>query len=245
MTPIVAWESIGITKHFGGIRATRAMLRACGIKPGDSILEIGCGTGYTSCTLAKEFGANVTAMDISASLLGSARDRAKRHGINNIRFVKADACRMPFKSNSFDFVIAESVLSLTNALKAAKEARRVLKEGGIFCDNEVTYMRKPSEKETRYFATSLGLGITILALEEWKALFLKSGFAKVRASGHGLDLIEDFRSHLAIDGFWKILGGFGMVFEKRFRSTYLNLGLLKRWMRFFRFAGYGLYLCKK
>ncbi len=245
MTPNVAWETIGITKHFGGISATNAMLSTCKLKPGDKVLEIGCGTGYTSCMLAKRFNAMVTAVDISGKLLQAARKRAKSQGIYGIRFIRADVCKLPFKSNSFDFVIAESVLSLTDASQAASEIYRVLKGKGTFCDNEVTYIHKPSEEEKRYFATSLGTNVTILLAKEWKHLFRKAGFTRVHAESFKLNTLEDFRSHLAIDGFWKTISGFGMIFEKRFRSTYLNASLLKQWMRFFRFAGYGIYACKK
>ncbi|MBI4494648.1 MAG: class I SAM-dependent methyltransferase, partial [Chloroflexi bacterium] len=58
------WERFGITEHPGGIHATRDLLARCGIKPGQRILDIGCGTGYTACLLAREYDARVVAIDL-------------------------------------------------------------------------------------------------------------------------------------------------------------------------------------
>jgi len=53
-TPYYEWEKFGLTNHIGGIQATRRLIERCGITPGQYILDVGCGTGYTACLLAKE-----------------------------------------------------------------------------------------------------------------------------------------------------------------------------------------------
>lgn len=45
---------IGITKHPGGLSATKEMIEKCNIKRNYQILDVGCGIGVTSCYLAKK-----------------------------------------------------------------------------------------------------------------------------------------------------------------------------------------------
>ena len=48
------WEKLGLTNHIGGIQATQRLIERCGITPGQYVLDVGCGTGYTACLLAKK-----------------------------------------------------------------------------------------------------------------------------------------------------------------------------------------------
>ena len=51
--PFDIWQSGGMTEHLGGVAATRRLLELCSPLPGQRVLDIGCGTGYTACLLAK------------------------------------------------------------------------------------------------------------------------------------------------------------------------------------------------
>ena len=46
------WEKFGLTNHIDGIKTTRQLVEWCGITPGQYILDVGCGMGYTACLLA-------------------------------------------------------------------------------------------------------------------------------------------------------------------------------------------------
>ena len=69
------WEKLGITEHLGGMNATERLLESCRIKRGSHVLDIGCGTGYTACLIAKRYSAQVVAADISVRVLERARER--------------------------------------------------------------------------------------------------------------------------------------------------------------------------
>ena len=59
--------------------------------PGRSVLEIGCGTGAQTVTLAQRSpGAHITAVDISAASLAEARSRVRDAGLDNVAFIEAD-----------------------------------------------------------------------------------------------------------------------------------------------------------
>jgi len=66
------------------------------------ILDVGCGTGRHSIELTKR-GYNVTAIDLSVSLIERAREKAKKEGLQ-IEFLHHDARNLPFE-NQFDAAI--------------------------------------------------------------------------------------------------------------------------------------------
>ena len=221
------------------------LLKAC-IKPGMRVLELGCGSGYTASMLAKTYGAEVTAVDKSKILLAGARDRARIEGTSDrIRFVLADAERLPNSLRNFDAAIAESVLALCNPASVARQAFKALKPGGVFCDNELTYLRKPPEELRLFFSTSLGARVSILTENEWSAVFRHAGFRPVRSSSHRISLSEDLKGILRIHGLWRVLSGFRILLNPRFLGTYLRPELLYKWSRIFSYAGYGIYIAKK
>jgi len=139
-----AWERFGLTKHWGGIYATRQLIKLCNITQGQHILDTGCGTGYTACLLAKICQVDVVAVDIRSKVLEEAKKRIAKEGVGDrVKTIKADAHELPFPSNTFDVVIAESVLAFCDKKKVSSEIYRVLKPSGVFGNNEGTYLKPP------------------------------------------------------------------------------------------------------
>jgi ubiquinone/menaquinone biosynthesis C-methylase UbiE len=94
-----------------------------------SVLEIGCGSGATSCLFAKA-RANVTAIDITHNAIRLSGANAIAQGVD-ISFLQQDAEQMVFHDNNFDYVFSWGVLHHTrNAGKAFSEMYRVTKKGG-------------------------------------------------------------------------------------------------------------------
>jgi len=63
-TPFDIWEKGGLTEHLGGVYATRRLLNRCYLATGQQILDIGCGTVFTACYLARNHQVQVSALDI-------------------------------------------------------------------------------------------------------------------------------------------------------------------------------------
>src|ERR1700761_2874344 len=76
--------------------ATAALFPLAAIRPGERVLDIGCGSGQTSLKAADAVGAGgqVLGVDISKPLLALARQRAE--GRANLRFLEADAATRGF-----------------------------------------------------------------------------------------------------------------------------------------------------
>lgn len=100
------------------------------IKP-RRILDLGAGTGKFTAALMKRYrSADVVALDIAPAMLAHARRRGG--WLRKPQCVCADAERLPFADDSFDFVFSNLMLQWCSDLEAAfTELRRVLAPGGL------------------------------------------------------------------------------------------------------------------
>lgn len=89
--------------NLSGIGA--AILAAAAAQPGETVLDIGCGTGATTLALADAVGSNghVTGLDISRPMLALAQSRAKDRA--NVNFIEADAAHYAF-TEQFDLLFS-------------------------------------------------------------------------------------------------------------------------------------------
>jgi ubiquinone/menaquinone biosynthesis C-methylase UbiE len=118
---------------FGGERKLRARwLDLSRIAAGESVLDVGCGTG-TLALLAKERGAaRVAGVDASPEMIARAQKKARKHKAD-VAFEVAPAQSLPFPDRHFDLVLSTIMLHHLGRPARAQclgEIRRVLKPGG-------------------------------------------------------------------------------------------------------------------
>lgn len=95
------------------------------ISPGLRVLDVACGTGVLSRTLARA-GAEVTGLDLTPPMLAIAREYSPE-----IEFVEASADAIPFGDDSFDAATCQQGLQFfPNRQLALTQIRRVVKPGG-------------------------------------------------------------------------------------------------------------------
>ncbi len=102
------------------------------LRPGMSVLEIGCGTGLFTRDLAKT-GARVVAIDISPELVERARREVPEP---TVEFRVDNAYDLDAEDRTFDAVVGSSVLHHLDVGRALAEFRRVLRPGGVLALSE-------------------------------------------------------------------------------------------------------------
>lgn len=109
------------------------VLGAFDLKHGQRVLDIGCGTGYYSLETARRIGdgGRLICVDIQREMLLETRRRLYAAGLERAGFIQARAEDLPFAANSFDHVLAVTVLGeIPGRSQALREIRRVLRPGG-------------------------------------------------------------------------------------------------------------------
>ncbi len=120
------------TKHADALyRVNEVLADWANIKPGDKVLDAGCGLGHAAIWLAKARGALATGISIVKQQTDKATQYAKEADAANAVFVHSDYLHTPFPDESFDVVwCIESVCHALDKSLFYKEAFRVLKPGG-------------------------------------------------------------------------------------------------------------------
>ena len=100
--------------------------------PGSRVLEVGCGTGAQTVSLARNSpGARIVAFDRSTTSLARAIERVAALGMSNVEFLHADLYALPFEAESFDHVFICFVLEhLSNPIDALLLLKQLLTPGG-------------------------------------------------------------------------------------------------------------------
>jgi SAM-dependent methyltransferase len=120
--------------HFAPLQShttpTAARLVAhAGIRPGQRVLDVACGTGVVAVTAARR-GAVVTGLDLTPELLAVARDNARIAGVA-IDWHEGDVEALPFSDATFDVVVSQyGHMFAPRPEVAVSEMLRVLKPGG-------------------------------------------------------------------------------------------------------------------
>jgi ubiquinone/menaquinone biosynthesis C-methylase UbiE len=105
------------------------ILESWQIKPGSTLLDVGCGAGQIAIPAARA-GVNVTGVDIATNSLEQARSRARAEGLA-AQFDEGDAEQLPYPDASFDTVVSVvGAMFAPRPERVASELVRVTRPGG-------------------------------------------------------------------------------------------------------------------
>ena len=177
--------------------------------PGSRVLEVGCGTGAQTVSLARNSpGAHIVAFDHSTASLARAIERARAAGLANVEFLHADLSALPFEAESFDHVFICFVLEhLSNPIASLQLVKQMLEPGGTVTvfegDHGSAYFHPDSEIAHRAIACQVELqrraGGNACIGRQLYPMLVKAGFSAPRViprvvyvDGTTPDLIDSF-----------------------------------------------------
>jgi len=113
------------------VQPPRRVVDALGVAPDARVLEIGCGPGYFSPTLATAVpDGEIVLGDLQSDMLSLARERVS--AFDHVRLVQLDASALPFAAEAFDAVLVVLMLGeVPERERCLSECRRVLRAGGV------------------------------------------------------------------------------------------------------------------
>ena len=163
---------------------TQQTLAVMGLKPGQRVLDLGCGAGWASRLLAKAVGGGddpqsgqVVGLDVSDEMI--RRARANSTDYDNIVFVVGSAQQVPWQENFFDKVLSvESFYYYGDQGGALDEVQRVTAPGGEL------YILINLYKDNHYslrWVEELQVPVQVKSEAEYLDMFKAHGYENVRA----------------------------------------------------------------
>lgn len=146
------------------------------------ILDVGCATGSLLARFGKRTRGKLSGVDISPEMIKKAK--LKLRVMPRIKLHLADAERLPFKSNSFDYVVSTLIIHhLPNPLLAIKEMCRVLRKNGRLIVVDSNFFLSV----TNYFAKLIEPGfVRMYSKKEFKQLVEMAGMLLLKQKRTGI-----------------------------------------------------------
>lgn len=121
-----------VTQAFSRIRERAiAQLR---LKPGDTVLDFGCGTGLSFGLIERSIGpgGRIIGLELSPAMLAKAREKISVHRWENINFIEGNAEEVTLLPESVDAVLSFYTHDIMSSPRAVERAVQALRLGGTF-----------------------------------------------------------------------------------------------------------------
>ncbi len=137
----------------GDAASTRRALALCAALPAaPEILDIGCGTGAQTLTLAAATTGHITAFDRSLDFLRSLRQAATDRGwTTRVRVCQGDMRALPFREARFDLIWSEGAMYVMGFDAGLMQWRSWVKSGGYLAVSELSWFRSDPPAELKAF----------------------------------------------------------------------------------------------
>ncbi|WP_428908935.1 demethylmenaquinone methyltransferase [Niallia sp. Krafla_26] len=128
------------------------IMKRMNVQNGSRALDLCCGTGDWTISLAEAVGTNgeVTGLDFSKNMLKIGKEKLKNY--RNVTLIHGNAMELPFPDNSFDYVtIGFGLRNVPDIEKVLNEMYRVVKPGGMVVSLDTSHPTMIGFKQLYYF----------------------------------------------------------------------------------------------
>ncbi|XP_031608597.1 phosphoethanolamine methyltransferase isoform X2 [Oreochromis aureus] len=179
----------------GGPSTTKEFVDLLNLKPGQKVLDVGCGIGGGDFYMAKAFGVEVLGLDLSDNMVDIAIERAKVENVPSVRFEVADATKRTFPEDSFDVIYSrDTILHIDDKLALFKHFHSWLKPGGQLLISDYCCGKKPWTPAFEAYVKQRGY--VLYTPSEYGKFIQEAGFSKVRAEDRTAQFIEVIKTEL-------------------------------------------------
>jgi len=164
------------------------LLEMADLRPGQRVLDVGCGLGATLETVNRRMGGMVlTGLNIDARQLEVCRGIEAQNG-NRLSWEQGDACNLPFAAASFDRLLCiEAMFHFASRRAFFAEAARALRAGGVLVASDIVVSPAARELETPGFRISAAIDA---GFGPWPELWARDADHRALAAAAGLQCTE-------------------------------------------------------
>jgi arsenite methyltransferase len=174
-----------------------------GLKPGETVLDLGSGGGIDVLLSARRVGPTGKAygLDMTEEMLALAGENKRKSGLTNVEFLKGEIEHIPLPDRSVDVIISNCVINLSGDKdQVLREAFRVLKPGGRFAVSDVVVRGNVPAEIKKNLELWVGCVAGALSEDEYVDKLTGAGFEKIEVEATRVYCIEDARTFLSGQG---------------------------------------------
>jgi SAM-dependent methyltransferase len=190
-------------------------LAHAGIRPGETVLDLGSGAGIDAFLAAREVGpaGRVIGVDMTPEMLERARANAARSGHANVDFRLGEIEHLPVADASVDLVVSNCVINLSpDKSQVFREAFRVLRPGGRVLVSDLVLTRPLPEDVRRSVSAYVGCVAGASLRDEYLSHLRAAGFVDV-------EVVQERRYTVGLeDGDEAYRAGLGSVVSVQVRA---------------------------
>src|SRR5947199_10618454 len=186
------------TEELTAVPAEANMGLSCGnptafasLKPGETIVDLGCGGGLDILLAAAKVGpaGRAIGIDMTPEMIERARANAAKQKLTHVAFHLATIDRLPLPDASVDCIISNCVINLAPDKRAVfREMWRVLKPGGRVAVSDIALKRPLPDEVARDVAAYVGCIAGAVAVADYERWLREAGFPVVQIGGTKKDL---------------------------------------------------------
>ncbi|SFN13178.1 Methyltransferase domain-containing protein [Formivibrio citricus] len=157
-------------------------LAIASLKPGQIVLDLGCGGGLDVLLAARQVGeaGRVIGVDMTPEMLDKARSHASRAGLGNVEFRLGEIESLPVADGAVDVILSNCVINLSPDKPAAfREAFRVLRPGGRLAISDIVALAPLPPELAGDFAAFAGCVAGAVTVAELEQMLAAIGFEQV------------------------------------------------------------------